>query len=74
MKRWTEDIIGIGNLDYIIFKKVLMRESKWGPVIELNEKIMEELAARAIIEFRLSAGERGSLFKKNIGSFFSGLC
>lgn len=30
-----------------------MRNSKWGPVIELNQTILEELAARAIIENRL---------------------
>ena len=50
MKRWVEDIKGIGDLEYIIFKKIPMRETQWGPAVELSEKIMEQMAARAIIE------------------------
>ena len=68
MKRWKENIHGIGPLDYITFKDVPMRESKWGPVIELNLKIMEEAAARALIIKRLPLRGREVLFlRKTIG-------
>jgi hypothetical protein len=53
MKRWVEDIQGIGGLDYFIFRKVPLRESALGPVIEINEKILEGIAARAILELGL---------------------
>ena len=68
MKRWTEDIIGIGDLDYFIFKGVPMRNSQWGPVVELSEKIMEELASRAIIEHRLPIrGKEIRFLRKSLG-------
>ena len=68
MKRWTEDLEGIGDLDYIIFKSVPMRESKWGPVVELSEKIMEELATRAIIEHGLPLrGKEVHFLRKALG-------
>jgi hypothetical protein len=51
--RWQQDLKGIGGLNYILFKNVPMRESPWGPVIEINETILSKLAARAIIEHRL---------------------
>jgi len=52
-KRWKGDLYGIGGLPYIHFKNVPMRESKFGPVIELNEAILEDLAARALIQHRV---------------------
>ncbi len=52
-KRWKETLNGIGGIPYIQFKNVPMRESKFGPVIEINETLLEELAARALIEHRV---------------------
>lgn len=53
MKRWKEDIKGIGPLDYFVFKSVPMRESAWGPVIEVKEQILEHLALKAIVIHRV---------------------
>lgn len=53
MKRWKEDLRGIGTLDYIVFKSVPMRESKWGPVMELNESILEQAALHALVAHRV---------------------
>jgi len=53
MKRWKEDIKGIGDLDYFVFKSVPMRESPWGPVIEVKVQILEQLALRAIVIHRV---------------------
>ncbi len=68
MKRWKEDIEGIGSIDYIVFKNVPMRESKFGPVVELSEKLMENIAAHAIIENRFPIRGKEVLFlRKSIG-------
>lgn len=53
MKRWKEDIVGIGRLDYFVFKDVPMRESEWGPVIDVRERTMELLALRALVTQRI---------------------
>jgi DNA-binding transcriptional regulator YiaG len=53
MKRWKEDLKGIGTLDYFVFKDIPMRDSKWGPVIEVREQILEELALRALVTRRI---------------------
>jgi DNA-binding transcriptional regulator YiaG len=53
MKRWKENIKGIGGLDYIIFKNVPMRESKYGDIIDFNPGLMEKMAAEAIIRSRV---------------------
>ncbi len=50
MKRWKEDIHGIANLDYFTIKNCPMRESRLGPVLEINEFLVEQIAARMIIE------------------------
>ena len=53
MKRWKEDIHGIGGLDYVIFKSVPMRESKYGDVIDFNPGLMEKMVAEAVIRERV---------------------
>lgn len=53
MKRWKEDIVGIGQLDYFVFKDVPMRDSEWGPVIEMRLQTMETLALRALVIQRI---------------------
>ncbi len=53
MKRWKEDLVGVGGLDYITFKDVPMRESEWGPIIEIREVILERLALRALVTHRV---------------------
>lgn len=50
MKKWKDRIKGIGGLDYITFLNVPMRESKHGPVIDMDPFELERMAARAIIE------------------------
>lgn len=68
MKRWKEDLHGLGGLDYIVFKNVPMRESKWGDVIELNAGIMEKLAAEAIISMRIPLrGREIKFLRKTLG-------
>lgn len=68
MKRWKEDLRGLGGLDYILFKNVPMRESKWGDVIELNAGIMEKLAAEAIISQRIPfRGREVKFLRKTLG-------
>jgi DNA-binding transcriptional regulator YiaG len=65
VRRWLQDLRGIGGLDYILFKDIPMRESKWGPVTEINSTILEELAARAIIENRFPIrGAEVKFFRK----------
>lgn len=68
MKRWKQDVKGIGGLDYIIFKNVPMRESKWGDVIDFNPGVMEKLAAQAIIEQRVPIrGREVKFLRKCLG-------
>ncbi len=71
MRRWTEDIKGVSGLDYIIFKNVPMRESKWGDVIEIKESILEKLAAEAIIKHRIPLrGREVKFLRKCLGFTF----
>jgi len=68
MKRWKEDLRGIGTLDYIVFKNVPMRDSKWGPIVELNAQIMSDLATRAVIEKGLPIrGLEVNFLRKSLG-------
>ncbi len=68
MKRWKEDLQGIGNLDYFVIKNVPMRDSKFGPVIELNLAIVEKIAARMIIEMGFPIRGKEVLYlRKTIG-------
>jgi DNA-binding transcriptional regulator YiaG len=67
-RRWLQDIRGIGGLEYILFKNVPMRESQGGPVVEINQVILEELAARAIIENRIPIrGQEVRFLRKALG-------
>jgi len=50
MKRWKEDIHGVSGLDYFTIKNCPMRETKFGPALEINLGLIEMLAARMIIE------------------------
>ena len=68
MRRWKQDVQGIGGLDYIIFKNVPMRESKWGDVIELKESILEKVAAEALITHRIPLrGQEVRFLRKSLG-------
>ena len=67
-RRWHQDIKGIGGLNYILFQNVPMRESQGEAVIEINELILKELAARAIIERRLPIrGMEVKFLRKTLG-------
>lgn len=71
MKRWKEDVKGLGGLDYIIFKNVPMRESKWGDVIEMDAGLMEKLAADAVISKRIPLrGREVKFLRKALGLTF----
>jgi DNA-binding transcriptional regulator YiaG len=68
MRRWKEDVRGIGGLDYIVFQNVPMRESKWGDVVELKESIMEKVAAEALIIQRFPLrGREVKFLRKALG-------
>ena len=68
MKRWKEDIKGIGGLEYIIFKNVPMRESKYGDIIDFNGGLMEKMAAEAIIQGRIPLrGLEVNFLRKTLG-------
>src|SRR5437762_960591 len=49
IKRWKTDLHGFGGLDYLFFKAVPMRSSKWGDVIDIHPELLEKLAAEALI-------------------------
>jgi len=53
MKKWKEDLDGLVPLEYIHFKNVPMKESKHGPVIDLDPSILEKLAAMAILKEKI---------------------
>lgn len=53
MKKWKEDLDGLVPLEYIHFKNVPMKESKHGPVIDLDPSILEKLAAAAILKEKI---------------------
>lgn len=52
-KRWKEDLEDMVLLDYITFTGVPLRESDYGPVIELKPHVLEYLAAKAVIKKRI---------------------
>jgi DNA-binding transcriptional regulator YiaG len=71
MRRWKQDIHGIGGLDYVLFLNVPMRESKWGDVIDLNPEIMEKIAAEALIKRRIPLrGLEVKFLRKSLGLTF----
>ncbi|NOT77589.1 MAG: hypothetical protein HOP07_01150 [Bacteriovoracaceae bacterium] len=53
MKKWKEDLDGLVPLEYIHFKNVPMKESKHGPVIDLDPALLEKLAAIAILREKI---------------------
>ena len=68
MKRWKENLHGFGGLDYIIFKNLPMRKSKWGDVIDLNPIVMERLVAEAVIIQRIPLrGREVRFLRKTLG-------
>lgn len=70
MRRWKEDVRGVAGLNYIIFKNVPMRESKWGDVVDMQPSLMEKLAAEAIIARRVPLHGREVKFLRK-ALFFS---
>ena len=68
MKRWKEDLKGLMGLDYILFKNVPMRQSEYGPVIDLEPGVLEKLAAQAVIEQRIPIrGKEVKFLRKTLG-------
>lgn len=53
MKKWKEDTNSITPFDYILFKKVPMRETVHGIVIDCDPGALEYLAAEAILRERI---------------------
>jgi hypothetical protein len=48
-KKWKEDLDGLVPLDYIHFTNVPMKDSKVGPVIDLDPATLDRLAAIAVL-------------------------
>ena len=68
MKRWKQEIRGFGGLDYVVFKNVPMRDSKWGEVIDLNPELMEKSVAEALISKRVPLrGLEVKFLRKTLG-------
>ena len=68
MKHWKEDLKGLVGLDYILFKNVPMRQSEYGPIIDLAPGVLEKLAAQAIIEHRIPIrGKEVKFLRKTLG-------
>jgi DNA-binding transcriptional regulator YiaG len=68
MKRWKEDLKGLVGLDYVLFKNVPMRQSEYGPVIDLEPGVLEKLAAQAVIEHRIPIrGKEVKFLRKTLG-------
>lgn len=53
MKKWKEDTNEITPFDYILFKKVPMKETKFGVVIDCDPEVLERLAAVAILKEKI---------------------
>jgi DNA-binding transcriptional regulator YiaG len=68
MKKWTEDLQGIIELDYITFQGVPMIETKAGNAINLPAGALERLAARAVINSRVPIrGIEVKFLRKTLG-------
>ncbi len=52
-KKWKEDLEGLTPLEYIYFKNVPMKQTKQGPVIDMDPAILDRLAAVAIIKEKI---------------------
>lgn len=48
-RRWREDCEGLLGLRGVQFKRIPMRRSKQGPVVDLKPLVLERLAARAVL-------------------------
>jgi DNA-binding XRE family transcriptional regulator len=68
MKKWKETLDGLVPLEYIRFKNVPMKESKHGPVIDLDPGVLDRLAAIAILRERIPLrGKELHFLRKVIG-------
>lgn len=66
MKKWTEDIDNLVGLPYIRFLNVPMKESSYGPVIDLPAGALERLAAIAVVEERIPLRGREVKFLRKV--------
>lgn len=53
MKKWKEDSNEITPFEYILFKKVPMKDSKHGTIIDCDPSILEHMAAVAILKEKI---------------------
>ncbi len=68
MKKWKENLAGLVSLEYIHFVNVPMKDSKQGPVIDLEPDVLERLAAVAIVENRIPLrGREVKFLRKALG-------
>ena len=68
MKKWKENLDGLVPLEYIHFKNVPMKDSKHGPVIDLDPALLERLAAVALIKEKIPLrGKEVFFLRKVIG-------
>ena len=68
MKKWKENLDGLVSLEYIHFTNVPMKDSKQGPVIDLEPHVLERLAAKAIVENRIPLrGREIKFLRKALG-------
>lgn len=69
MKKWKEKSVdGLVPLDYIRFLNVPMKQSKYGPIIDLEPSTLDQLAAKAIIKQRIPLrGKEVKFLRKVLG-------
>jgi DNA-binding transcriptional regulator YiaG len=68
MKKWKENLDHLVSLDYITFVNVPMRDSKLGPVIDLEPGALDVLAAKAILVHRIPIrGKECKFLRKVMG-------
>ena len=68
MKKWKENCENLVALEYIHFLNVPMKDSKYGPVIDLPAGALDRLAAIAVIKERIPLrGKEVKFLRKVIG-------
>jgi DNA-binding transcriptional regulator YiaG len=67
-KKWKGELKNATPLEYIVFKNVPMRSSKHGDVVDIDLGVLEQLAAKAVVETLLPLrGKEVRFLRKVLG-------